>query len=318
EYVEVLRELWATGKSDLKGEFFQMNDCQVKPQPQADMKIICAGQSDAGLAFSAKYADYNFVFGKGVNTPTAYAEINDRLKAQTDKTGRNVQTYVLFMVIAAETDEAAMQKWQHYNDGADMEAIRWLQDQGAKDKVSGTDTNIRHMASSVSPVNINMGTIVGSFKNVAKMLDQISEIKGTEGILLTFDDFLQGVEDFGQRIQPLMKCRESVVTEICNKVLRKGLPAGTGLNVNIPVVGSLSGIKVCRAARGHWTEEYDKRTDPAGHNYYWLTGHFHNMEPECEDTDEYLLSRGIATVVPVLGDRTGFHQIGMIDSLLHD
>lgn len=51
EYVEVLRELWATGKSDLKGEFFQMNDCQVKPQPQADMKIICAGQSDAGLAF---------------------------------------------------------------------------------------------------------------------------------------------------------------------------------------------------------------------------------------------------------------------------
>ncbi|HCA5180891.1 TPA: pyrimidine utilization protein A [Acinetobacter baumannii] len=214
EYVEVLRELWATGKSDLKGEFFQMNDCQVKPQPQADMKIICAGQSDAGLAFSAKYADYNFVFGKGLNTPTAYAEINDRLKAQTDKTGRNVQTYVLFMVIAAETDEAAMQKWQHYNDGADMEAIRWLQDQGAKDKVSGTDTNIRHMASSVSPVNINMGTIVGSFKNVAKMLDQISEIKGTEGILLTFDDFLQGVEDFGQRIQPLMKCRESVVTEL--------------------------------------------------------------------------------------------------------
>ncbi|MCP5793197.1 pyrimidine utilization protein A, partial [Klebsiella pneumoniae] len=89
--------------------------------------------------------------------PTAYAEINDRLKVQTDKTGRNVQTYVLFMVIAAETDEAAMQKWQHYKDGADMEAIRWLQHQGAKDKVSGTDTSIRHMASSVSPVNINMG-----------------------------------------------------------------------------------------------------------------------------------------------------------------
>ena len=49
------------------------------------------------------------------------------------------------------------------------------------------------------------------------MLDQISEIKGTEGILLTFDDFLQGVEDFGQRIQPLMKCRESVVTELAEQ-----------------------------------------------------------------------------------------------------
>ena len=211
EYVEILRELWATGSSNHKGEFFQMEDCQVKPTPQADMKIICAGQSDAGLAFSAKYADYNFVFGKGFNTPTAYAEINDRLKAHTDQTGRVVQTYVLFMVIAAETDEEAKAKWQKYNDGADMDAINWLMNQGGKDQTSGSDTNIRQMASSVSPVNINMGTIVGSYENVAKMLDEISEIEGTEGILLTFDDFIQGVEDFGQRIQPLMKCREDVV-----------------------------------------------------------------------------------------------------------
>ena len=92
-----------------------------------------------------------------------------------------------------------------------MEAINWLMNQGGKDQTSGSDTNIRQMASSVSPVNINMGTIVGSFENVATMLDEISEIKGTEGILLTFDDFIQGVEDFGQRIQPLMKCREDVV-----------------------------------------------------------------------------------------------------------
>ena len=45
------------------------------------------------------------------------------------------------------------------------------------------------------------------------MLDENCEIKGTEGILLTFDDFIQGVEDFGQKIQPLMKCREHIVVE---------------------------------------------------------------------------------------------------------
>ncbi|WP_425918089.1 pyrimidine utilization protein A [Acinetobacter sp. TSRC1-2] len=213
EYVEILRELWATGQSDFKGEHFQMDDCRVSPVPQADMKIICAGQSDTGLEFSAKYADYNFVFGKGLNTPKAYADINDRLKVHTDKTGRDVQTYVLFMVIAAETDEEAFAKWQSYNDGADVEAINWLMNQGGKDTKSGADTNIRQMASSVSPVNINMGTLVGSFENVAKMLDEIGEIEGTEGILLTFDDFIQGVEDFGQKIQPLMKCREHIVVE---------------------------------------------------------------------------------------------------------
>jgi Coenzyme F420-dependent N5,N10-methylene tetrahydromethanopterin reductase and related flavin-dependent oxidoreductases len=193
----------------------------VSPRPQADMKIICAGQSDAGLEFSAQYADYNFVFGKGLNTPTAYAEINDRLKEKTDVTGRDVQTYVLFMVIAAETDEEAQAKWQHYNDGADMEAINWLMNQGGKDTTSGADTNIRQMASSVSPVNINMGTLVGSYENVARMLDEIGEIKGTEGVLLTFDDFIQGVEDFGQKIQPLMKCRDHIVIEDAAPVLEK-------------------------------------------------------------------------------------------------
>ena len=51
-----------------------MNDCRLSPRPKADMKIICAGPSDAGLEFTAKYADYNFCFGKGINTPTACAD----------------------------------------------------------------------------------------------------------------------------------------------------------------------------------------------------------------------------------------------------
>jgi pyrimidine oxygenase len=30
--------------------------------------------------------------------------------------------------------------------------------------------------------------------------------------MMTFDDFVIGMENFGTRIQPLMRCRESVVT----------------------------------------------------------------------------------------------------------
>jgi pyrimidine oxygenase len=42
-------------------------------------------------------------------------------------------------------------------------------------------------------------------------MDEIATVPGTEGVLLTFDDFVQGVEDFGERIQPLMKSR----TDVC-------------------------------------------------------------------------------------------------------
>ncbi|MCA0993877.1 pyrimidine utilization protein A [Alloyangia pacifica] len=210
EYAQVLRDLWETGKSDLKGEFFQMDDCRLSPQPQADMKVICAGSSDAGMAFSAQYADYNFCFGKGVNTPQAFAPNAERLKEATAKTGRDVSTYALFMIIADETDEKARAKWDLYKEGADEEALAWLGLQSAADTKSGADTNVRQMSDPVSAVNINMGTLVGSYETVAKMLDEVAEVPGTGGVLLTFDDFVQGVEDFGAKIQPLMACRKSV------------------------------------------------------------------------------------------------------------
>jgi pyrimidine oxygenase len=206
EYAHILRELWETGSSDFKGTYYQMDDCRVWPQPSADMKIICAGSSDDGLAFSAKWADYAFCLGKGVNTPTAFAFNNDRLAKALEKTGRDVQIFVLIMVIADETDEAAMAKWKLYNEGVDLAAIGWLAEQGAKDTVN-KDTNVRQLAAPEGAVNINMGTLVGSYESVARMLDEMAEVPNTGGVLLTFDDFVEGVENFGTRIQPLMKSR---------------------------------------------------------------------------------------------------------------
>ena len=209
EYAQILRDLFDTGVSDFKGDYFQMTDCRVSPRPQGDMKIICAGSSDEGLAFSAKFADYAFCFGKGVNTPTAFEPVNKRLAVATAKTGRSVDTFVLMMVIADETDEAAEAKWQSYRDGADQEALKWLTNQTAANNVS-TTTNTRQMSDATSAVNINMGTLVGSYAKVAAMLDEVATVPGTGGVLLTFDDFVQGVENFGTRIQPLMTSRQDV------------------------------------------------------------------------------------------------------------
>jgi pyrimidine oxygenase len=58
-----------------------------------------------------------------------------------------------------------------------------------------------------------MGTLVGSYESVARMLDEVAGVPGTSGVLLTFDDFVKGMEDFGTRIQPLMQCRQHVTVE---------------------------------------------------------------------------------------------------------
>ncbi|MGP4846973.1 hypothetical protein ACTXGQ_22885, partial [Marinobacter sp. 1Y8] len=59
----------------------------------------------------------------------------------------------------------------------------------------------------------------GSFENVASMLDEVAEVQGTDGVLLTFDDFVQGVEDFGSRIQPLMQSRINVDTPVTSQAV---------------------------------------------------------------------------------------------------
>ena len=54
------------------------------------------------------------------------------------------------------------------------------------------------------------GVLVGSYASIARMLDQLSDVPGVEGVMLTFDDFLIGMEQFGTRIQPLMRSRNEM------------------------------------------------------------------------------------------------------------
>jgi len=207
EYTKILRELWATGRSDFKGRFYTMNDCRLSPSPSGHVPLVCAGQSPRGMEFAAEFADYNFCVASGLNTPAAYAGTNARLLDEVSKTGRDVGSYPLFMVIADETDDDAFAKWQHYQAGADVDALAYLGLQAGADVTASEDSTARWMTQATSPVNFNMGTLVGSYANVAHMLDEAASVAGTKGIMLTFDDFVIGMEQYGQRIQPLMASR---------------------------------------------------------------------------------------------------------------
>ena len=207
EYVTILRELWETGASNFKGDYFQMEDCRLSPQPQAYVKVVCAGQSPRGIEFGAAWGDYNFIAGKGINTPTAHAATNLAMAEAAATTGRDVGNYILLMIIADETDAAAEAKWRHYNEGADLDAMTWLAGQANADANAAATSTARQMAAPTGAVNFNMGTLVGSYAAVARMLDECATVPATKGIMLVFDDFLIGLEQFGQRIQPLMKTR---------------------------------------------------------------------------------------------------------------
>ncbi len=107
--------------------------------------------------------------------------------------------------------------------------------------------------------------------------------------------------------------------EMIRHVLEKGLPDGICLNVNIPALPAekIRGIRVCSQANGYWKEEFERRTDPNGTEYYWLTGFFHNREPENggTGTDEWALKNGYVSVVPISTDLTAYGVLEQMKSL---
>lgn len=101
------------------------------------------------------------------------------------------------------------------------------------------------------------------------------------------------------------------VKTIVENILQNGIAEGTILNVNFPD-GDIKGLKVCRQAKANWVEEFDKRTNPKGKNYYWLTGKFVNLD-QGEDTDLHALENQFASVVPIHFDMTAHHAIQQLN-----
>ena len=111
------------------------------------------------------------------------------------------------------------------------------------------------------------------------------------------------------------KPSEKFIKNIVSECFTNGMPKGVVLNVNIPKLSEekIKGIKICRQANGHWEEKFDKRTNPLGRDYYWLTGKFINKDIG-KDTDEWALENDYISVTPTQHDLTAHHAIKDINN----
>jgi 5'-nucleotidase len=98
---------------------------------------------------------------------------------------------------------------------------------------------------------------------------------------------------------------------IIEQVLKQPFDEHTFLNVNFPCLpyNEIKGIKLCRQNRGTWVEEFEKRVDPHGYDYYWMTGIFQNHEKEAGDADENVVQSGYVAIVPHHLDMTDYREL---------
>ncbi len=101
---------------------------------------------------------------------------------------------------------------------------------------------------------------------------------------------------------------------IIEKALEKPFSKNTALNVNFPSIdsGQIKGIKICRQAIDKWDEDYDKRVDTNGKDYYWTTGVLQNNDWG-QDTDEFALKNNYISIVPCKFDLTSTSEMQFLN-----
>jgi pyrimidine oxygenase len=215
EYARILRELWTTGRSDFRGEFFTMKDCRLIPQPRNKIDLVVAGSSDRGMEFAAQYCDYNFCSAPDtINQPEACEGTVARLHAAAERHRSAIKALVWVSVVADETDALAEAKWARYRDGTDLAALGWRREQAAEDRRNKDPHSTAQRNQAPNPGPVAGCKIIGSYATVARHLDRLAAIPGLAGAMLSFDDFLIGTEQFGTRIQPLMASRAHAVARV--------------------------------------------------------------------------------------------------------
>ncbi|HXG30655.1 MAG TPA: 5'/3'-nucleotidase SurE [Thermodesulfobacteriota bacterium] len=94
---------------------------------------------------------------------------------------------------------------------------------------------------------------------------------------------------------------------IAKYVLRRGLPEGTLLNVNIPNLPKeeVKGVKVTRQGKRVYGEPIVENIDPRGKKYYWIGGNDLGSL-DIENSDIVAVRQGYVSVTPIKLDLTDY------------
>ena len=82
------------------------------------------------------------------------------------------------------------------------------------------------------------------------------------------------------------------------------------LNINVPkdVENGIKGFQVTRQGAIYFKDNFEKREDPRGRTYYWMTGEVKDTDLELE-SDGVAIKEGYVSITPLQLQMTNFDFI---------
>jgi alkanesulfonate monooxygenase SsuD/methylene tetrahydromethanopterin reductase-like flavin-dependent oxidoreductase (luciferase family) len=207
EWLQILRRLWTErGEFDYESKNFRIKKAISRPQPlqPGGIPIMNAALSPVGMRFSAKYSDIGLISPHGDKPEEWREQVAAYKKMARDEFGREIQLWTNCAVTQRDTQKDAEDYLRRYSEEfLDTEVMESLMQTISKENNIPMDSPrlafMRHrMAVGAGPA------IVGDAQGIAEQLAAISDV-GIDGLILTWVDYVDGVERFNRQVLPLLE-----------------------------------------------------------------------------------------------------------------
>jgi len=201
EWIELLERIWAGPQPfDVDGAHFRARGVISEPRPVQSPRpvVMSAGFSPAGRAFAARHADLNFVITPDREAArTSIAEV----KALARAGGRELRVWGAAHVLCRDDDARAQADY-----------VRVVRDHGDRDGARAAIASLMGGSQSArfSPEMEDAAIfgffatpIVGSPEHVVEQFARM-RADGLDGAAVSWVDYEEGIEQFGEVLAPLM------------------------------------------------------------------------------------------------------------------
>lgn len=203
EWLTVMKRAWTEQDFDHQGEFYKIKGGFLLPKPvqQPYPTLINAGSSQAGREFSARHVDYNFI------TITTEDEAKFLIKdvaerAAVHKRECGVMTYGL--VCCRDTEAEAREAYDNIVRHGDWQAAENIMKMlGLESSSFGNQETVRNLGERFI-AGWGGYPLVGTPEQVVDKMQGIHAM-GIDGFILSWLDYAQELEYFGERVMPLLK-----------------------------------------------------------------------------------------------------------------
>lgn len=204
EWISLIKRLWTEeGTFDFPGTYFTVPNAYSEPKPlqKPHPVVMSAGLSPTGRRFAAKHADLNFVLLPDLEVGrTVITEIKELARREF---GREILVFGLGYVVCRDTEREAREFERYYvHEKGDWKGVWNLLNTLMPNSQSASQEQFAAMAANFI-AGYSALPLVGTPEQVVDGMQRMSEA-GMDGITLSWVDYESGLEQFQERILPLM------------------------------------------------------------------------------------------------------------------